>query len=212
MSHFSGYGAYLLFIALRTHFSNKKYDFFQMHGKLRATKESYFKRNDKWFFEKVAKEHTAEELRDFYLANLLEDKHYITEMIDETAEVKYTDYQRRKQSLSYHYSNDLGRIFDQGIENPFLVSSDSYPVLVLLFLRGAISIETMVILDDFTGYTGKFDKYYSDDVIWPKISQKISKYRPFLKYDKVKMKNILKGIVNEQRQETEKIPAKAETY
>ena len=54
MKHFSGYGAYLLFLALRTHFTKAKYDFFQMNGKLRANKESYLKRNDKAFFEKLA--------------------------------------------------------------------------------------------------------------------------------------------------------------
>lgn len=212
MSHFSGYGAYLLFLALRTHFSNDKYDFFQMHGKTRASKESYLKRNDKWFFEKIAKEHTAEELRDFYVANLLEDKHYITELLDDNATLAYTDYLRRKQSLSYICADDMARTFDQGLSKPFAVQRDSYPVLVILFLRRTVCIETMVILDDMLGYTSKFDKYYGDDAIWPKISKKISKYRPFLKYDKVRMKNILKGIVNEQRETTKEIPTKDTTH
>ena len=71
-----------------------------------------------------------------------------------------------------------------------------------------ISIETMVILDDFLGFTTKFDKYYDNDIIWSKISTKINRYRPFLKYDKDKMKDILKGIVNEQRQTTKEISTK----
>ena len=54
MKHFTGYGAYLLFLALRTHFSSDKYDFFKMHGKLRATKDSYEKRQDNHFFDKIA--------------------------------------------------------------------------------------------------------------------------------------------------------------
>ena len=197
MKHFTGYGSYLLFLALRTHFSNDKYDFFRMHGKLKATKESYLKRNDKWFFEKLAKEYTAEELRDFYVANFLEDKHYITDLIDEEANLVYTDYQRRRQSLSYVCANDMDRIFDKDdLKLPFATSDDRYPDLVILFLRKSVSLETLVVLDDLTGFTSKFDKHYADDVIWPKISQKISKYRPFLKYDKAKMKNILKGKVN----------------
>lgn len=196
----------MLFLALRTHFNNNKYDFFQMHGKLRATKESYFKRNDKWFFEKIAKDHTAEELRDFYIANLLEDKHYITELINEEAAVVYVDYQRRQQSLSYVCSNDMDRIFcDDDLRRPFITSKDRYPDIVTLFLRKSISLETLIILDDLTGFTTKFDKFYEDDIIWTRISKKISKYRPFLKYDKVKMKNMLKGKVNEQRKETKEI-------
>lgn len=205
MNHFSGYGAYMLFVALRTHFDKSNYDFFQMNGKLRVSKESYYKRNDRKFFEKVAKEYSAEALRDFYIANILEDRIYITELLDEKAEDAYNDYTRRRQSLSYIYTDDLGRIFDKGLSVPFIVSHRTFPSIILLFLRGEVSLETMVILDDFLGYTNKFDRYYEDDVIWPKISKKISKYRPFLKYDKVKMKHILKGIVNEQRETSEKI-------
>jgi hypothetical protein len=212
MSNFSGYGAYMLFLALRTHFNNDKYDFFQMHGKLRATKESYNKRNDKWFFEKISKEHSDEELRDFYVANLLEDKHYITELIDDNATQIHTNYLRRRQSLSYHCADDMVRTFDKGFQEPFRVHSDSYPFLVLLFLRRTICIETMVILDDFINYTNKFNKHYGNDAIWPRISRKISKYRPFLKYDKVRMKNILKGIVNEQREAPKEIPTKEQTH
>lgn len=197
MSHFSGYGAYMLFLALRTHFTKDKYDFFQMHGKLRATKESYLKRNDKGFFSVLAKEYNTEELKDYYIANLLEDKHYIMEFTDDAAEMVYTDYTRRRQSLSYICSNELDRVFDKGLKDGFTVRDDTYPDIVMLYMRRTISIETMVILNDFLRFTDKFDKYYDNDVIWPKVSLKIKKYRPFLKYDKNKMKLILKEKVNE---------------
>ena len=198
MNHFTGYGSYLLFLALRTHFTSQKYDFFRMNGKLRASKESYLRRNDKWFYEKLAKENNAEELRDHYVANLLEDKQYILEFTDEEASMVHADYKRRKQSLSYVCANDMDRVFNQ--DDPrvsFATSQDRYPHIVILFLRKSISLETMVILDDFIGYVDKFDKYYEDDVIWPKISLKVKKFRPFLKYDKEKFKHILKEKVNE---------------
>lgn len=212
MKHFTGYGAYLLFLALRTHFDNQRYDFFKNNGKLNATKQSYEKRNDKAIFIKFAREYNTIELRDFYIANLLQDRHYIAELLDESAKDEYNSYLRRQQSLSYIYTDELGRIFDRGLKDPFTCGDHTFPPIVLLFLRGTVSIETMVILDDFLGFTTKFDKYYDDDVIWPKISKKISKYRPFLKYDKVKMKHILKGIVNEQREATEAFSAKDTTY
>jgi hypothetical protein len=74
----------------------------------------------------------------------------------------------------------------------FKTRQHEYPAIINQFLCHEVSIETLVILDDFIGYTNKFDKYYKDDVIWPKISLKIRKYRPFLKYDTLKFKNILK--------------------
>jgi hypothetical protein len=166
-----------------------------MNGKLRASKDSYLKRNDKFFFEKMAREYNGSELRDFYVANLIEEKQYITDLVDDEAKQTYTDYLRRRQSLSYNYTNDLTRAFRNGLKQPFIVSNNAYPGLVLLFMRREISIETMVILDDFLDYTNKFDKHYDGDIVWGKVSKKISKYRPFLDYDKAKMKDILKNVM-----------------
>lgn len=192
MSHFSGYGAYMLFLALRTHFSNAKYDFFEMHGKVRATKESYARRNDKSFFEKVARDHSAEELRDFYIANILEDKHYVTELLQEEAATNYIKFTGRRQALSYHFSNELDKVFEKGTDVPFAITNGEYPSIVILYLRKIISLETLVLINEFIPYVSKFDKYLSDDIIWSKITLKIRKYKPFLKYPKDKLKHILK--------------------
>ena len=145
----------------------------------------------------MARDYNAKELRDLFLSNILQDRHYIAEFIDEQAELVHTDYTRRRQSLSYVCANDLDRIFNtHGIKKSFATSSNRYPDIVTLFLRGNIALETLVILDDVTGFTKKFDIYYEDDVIWPKISRKIRKYRPFLKYDKAKMRKIIVDLVN----------------
>jgi hypothetical protein len=196
MKHFTGYGAYLLFLALRTHFTNAKYDFFQMHGKLRANKESYNKRHDRFFFEKLAKEYNAEELRDFYISNFLEDKHYVTEMIEDGSQRNYIEYQRRRQALSYNFTSELERIFSDSSTGPFITSDSEYPNIINLYLRRILSPETMIILDDFILYSDKFNKYLCDDIIWSKIYLKLRKYKPFLKYDKNKFKHILKEKVN----------------
>jgi len=188
----------MLFLALRTHFSNAKYDFFQMHGKLRANKESYNKRHDKAFFEKVAREYKAEELRDFYIANFLKDKHYITEMVEDEARENLTQYIRRRQSLAYNFSNEVERVFKHGINRPFSISDGQYPYIISLYLGSRISPETMVILSDFITYTDKFNKYLGEnDPIWSKVALKLQKYKPFLKYDRDKFKHILKETIDE---------------
>lgn len=195
MDHLNGYAACAMFTALRLHFSKGKYDYFRMHGKIRITKEGFNRRSDRTFFEMISREYNAEQLRDFFIANLLEDKYYIKEFFYDNADTFYTDYTRRRQSLSYIYTNELERVFSKGLKESFTVSHTTYPRIVLLFLRREVSIETMVILDDFLGFTTKFDKYYDNDIIWSKISTKINRYRPFLKYDKDKMKDILKKVM-----------------
>jgi hypothetical protein len=213
MNHFTGYGAYLLFLALRTHFTNERYDFFQMHGKLRANKESYLKRHDKAFFEKLAREYKTEELKDFYVANFLKDRHYVTDLLDQDSKDAYVDYMRRRQSLSYTFTNELDRLFRNGVTKPFSISSGEYPYIISLYLGGYISPETMVITSGFVPYFSKFDDQLGvNDPLWSTVSLKLRKYKPFLKYDSVKMKDILKGKLNEQRQETEKVPSKGPSY
>jgi len=197
MRHFTGYGAYQLFLALRTHFTSNKYDFFQMHGKLRATKESYNRRNDRMFFEKLAKTYDPETLRDFYVANFLEDKHYITELLDDTATINLVKYQGRRQALSYNVSNDVDMVLRNGSCDAFKTHSDQYPGVLVLYLQRRICMESLVVMNDFILFREKFDKYYDGDVIWPKVSLKMQKYRPFIKYDKERMKLILKERIDE---------------
>lgn len=200
MKHFTGYGAFQLFLALRTHFNNAKYDFFQFHGKLNTSKETYLKRNDKYFFEKVAKEFTPEQLRDFYIANFLKDKHYITELLDDDAHKNFMEYQRRRQSLSYLFADELGRVFDTSIAGPFRIMPGCYPDIVTMYLGGTVSPETFTIVNDFIPFSSKFNKYLGEtDPVWSKISLKLIKYRPFLKYDREKFKRILKERVDDLR-------------
>ena len=212
MKHFSGYGAYLLFLALRTHFTKVKYDFFEMNGKLRANKESYEKRRDKMFFMKLAKLYNAEELKYFFVANFLDDRHYITDMLSEEAHGAYYEFEKRRQSLSYVFKNDIEKLFENGCHSAFKSDDGDYPLLVGMVLSRDVSLDSAVILNDFVPYVSKFDKYMDDDCIWQKISRKIKKYKPFLKYEKDKMKIILKGVIHEQREKTEAFSAKTATH
>lgn len=199
MKHLSGYGAYLLFLALRTHFTKVKYDYFEMNGKLRATKESYEKRRDRAFFEKLAKLYNAEELKRFYIANFLQDRHYATEMLSEEAHGAYYEYEKRRQSLSYVFKNDMERVFENGCKPVFSNNDGDYPLLIGMVLSGGITLDSAVILNDFVPYVTKFDKYLgNDDIIWSRIALKLRKYRPFVKYDAQKFKAILKErVLNE---------------
>ena len=84
MSHFSAYGAYVVFVTIRTHFESSTFDFFK-HHKVKASKATYDKRPDKWFFDKVAKEYEDKDLRDFFIANRLKDRNYVTELLEDIA-------------------------------------------------------------------------------------------------------------------------------
>ena len=197
MSHFTGYGAYVVFVTIRTHFESPTFDFFK-HHKVRATRQTYEGRSDRWLFDTVAREYRDKELRDFFIANRLQDRKYVTELLEDEAVQNYNDYMRRKQALTYVFSNELDRVFRYGITKPFALKEGEYPYIISLYLRRVISPETMVILSDHLPFFEKFDKYLGkNDVIWSKVSLKISKYKPFLRYDREKFKRILKEKVDE---------------
>ncbi|NDB58615.1 hypothetical protein EB001_09230 [bacterium] len=209
MTQLSPFGAYQLYMAIRSHFMTDSYDFFKYKGKIgRLNPESYGKRPDKQYFEMVSRTLELKQLRDLYIAHFLVDRYYPADFIMDDAEDVYNNHKKHLQSLSYIFTEDLNKLADKGFARCFKVSEREYPYIVLLHMRNVISIETMVILDDLVNYMDKFDKFYDDDYIWRKVSRKIRKYKPFLKYDKAKMKSILKGVVNEQRETPKEISAK----
>jgi len=198
MRHFNGYGAYLLFLALRTHFTSPKYDFWKFHGKLRATKESYDKRPDRHCFEKLARMYTDKELKEFFIANLLEDQIYPISLLENLAEDNYVQYKRRKQSLTYTVKNELDDLFSRGIKEAFVRKAQNYPRIVTKYLRGDLSHETMVILNKVVPFIQKFDtELGADDLIWGKISLRLKKYQPFVVFDNDSIKTVFKRLIEE---------------
>lgn len=194
-----GYETYCLFIALKNHFTQKSYDFLKYHGKTRVSKETFTTSKDRFKYMKLSRKYDALEMRDFIIANLLANKNWIGEMLDDDADDIYKAYIKRKQSLSYNFTNEIDKLFTTagGPEKAFKIKNNQYPDLLNLYLQNEISIETVAILNTFVDFVSKFDeKLGKDDVIWSKTRLLISKLTPFLDYDREKVKKILKTNIN----------------
>ena len=208
MSQLTPFGAYQLHMAIRSHFMTDSYDFFKYKGRMsKLNPDVYQKRQDKQYFEMVSRQLQLKQLRDLYISHFLVDRYYPADFIMDDAQDVYNNHLKQIQSLTYRFKEDLDKLSENGLAKSFKVSEREYPHIVLLHMRNVISIETMVVLDDLVHYLDKFDTFYNDDYIWRRVSRKIKKYKPFLKYDKEKMKDILKGVMNEQREKTEAISA-----
>ena len=59
-------------------------------------------------------------------------------------------------------------------------------------MREEISLETVVILDSILGFMDRESKKITETIIWPDIYRKITKYKPFVDFNKVKCVDILK--------------------
>jgi hypothetical protein len=128
------------------------------------------------------------------------DSTWVGEMTGPNGEDVYKKWQKISQSLTYNFESDIVRILEQ-VNSPdelMKVRSGEYPDLLVGAMQNSISIETLVILNDMMNFFSMWDKKISDDIIWPSWKLKCEKYAPFITYDKVKFKNILKeAITNE---------------
>ena len=53
MDIYQGYNAYITYLAIKQHFTSPEYDFIKYNGKVRASKDSFLKRRDKFFFDSI---------------------------------------------------------------------------------------------------------------------------------------------------------------
>ena len=66
----TSFDAYKTYLALKNHFCKPKYDYFKYAGKSRASADSFNKRKDKYWFERISRQKDDEEIKNFFLSNL----------------------------------------------------------------------------------------------------------------------------------------------
>ena len=191
------FDAYKQYLSLKNHFTKEKYDYHKYCGKSRATVQSFYKRKDRFWFEKLARNKKDKEVEEFFISNFITctdpSKLWIGEMIRE-GEDRYTDWKKRTQSLSYIFKEEVENIFDSKDIDKVFVSKKGHPLILKSYLSGDTSIETMVILDKIFGFRQEFDKNIQDPV-WETVSLRMRKYSPFLHIDVFRYKKVLKNVV-----------------
>jgi hypothetical protein len=191
---------YCEYLALKSHFSNAKYDYFKYNKKVRATITSFNRRRDKYWFEKTSRKYKDEEIVNFLVANFVEstsvNQTWIGEIIS-SGERTYSDWTKRQQSLTYLFKEQSKELLSNNkLENLFNCSK-GHPILLKKFLGGDVNLETFVIYDRIFSFRKKFDKELKDPV-WETVSLKLQKYSPFLNIgDVFKFKKILRDLVDE---------------
>lgn len=179
----TGFGCYIKYLAIKSHFSNEKYDYFKYNGQVRADTTSFHKRNDRYFFEKIAKKlQSPEEVEKFFLASLVKDTHvWIGEVLDDSALDNYLNWKKKIESITYTFNQDLQSIIDQGdIKEQFQVKDGQHPIVLKMYLKKKICIESLTLFNLVFGCFEYWDKQIQDRIVWPEIMKKSQKYEPFL--------------------------------
>jgi len=186
---------YKTYLAFKNHFTKKSYNYFKYGGKSKASVQAYNKRKDRYFFERMSRKKTDEEIKDYFLANFVEcddpDRLWIGEIIS-SGEDNLKSWRKRSQTMSYMFKTEVEVFVNkENFQQLFSIKGQSHPEVLKKYLQGALSIETMVILDIILEYVKNFDKKLEDPV-WETVSLKIKKYKPFLNINVNKYKSILK--------------------
>jgi hypothetical protein len=182
------FDTYKCYLSLKNHFTKDSYDYHKYCGKSRATLQSFYKRKDRMWFEKVSRQKTDKEVVEFFVANFVScpdpETLWIGEMIKEG----------ESQSLSYVFKQESETLFTENKFDDVFDCSKGHPPILKNFLSGKISLETLVIYDRIFLFGKNFDKKLQDPV-WQTVSRKIRKYNPFLNIDVFRYRKILKELI-----------------
>jgi hypothetical protein len=194
MNEAGGFEAYEMYHGLKLHFTSN-YDYVKYNGKTNVNKNQFMLRKDKFQFYKLSRKYKRDELFGFYVANMLVNpKIWVGELLTEDADSEYKVWQKTQQSISYVFEQDLHNLFDS-VNNPeelLKVVDGQYPLLYTLYTQGKSTKETLIILNEILNFMPMWVKKVDDDIIFPEFIKSCEKYKPFLNYDKVKLKNLLK--------------------
>ena len=182
-----GYEAYKKYLALKLHFSKDEYDYFKYGGEVKAKYETFIQRNDRYFFIKAARKYGGE-LVDFFVSNYISNKEPYIKNFNED---NYYQWRKRIDGLTYYFKIDVEKLLkktNNDFDKIFKITRGQHPILLKMYMAKKITLETMCILETLLNYTKKFDRDILETYIWPTIKQKILKYRPFVKFDMVRMK------------------------
>jgi len=172
---------YLMYCAMKAHFSKNDYDFFTYKGKSRVPRNSFYKRKDRGFFVKLSRKYSEEEdLKNYLVANFILDRRgYIANFSNENYELW-----KEKRNNFYNMFTDEIRPLVKNFNPLFEVKNSEHPILLKEYLGKRVSLETLIILDDLVNFSKTWDNRMAEDYIWFDLKKLMNNYKRFLTIDK----------------------------
>lgn len=196
MTAMEPYDVYRSYLALRLHFTTDQYDVIKQKGRVRASKQAFFKRTDLYAIRKIAESYSDKEVVDFLVANFVTGDRW-GGVFDTEAKTNYVGWKKRLESIQYTFENEIDKIQflmeKNGYEfNDAFKTEGQHPVILRMYLKKQVSIETLVILNKLNNFVSNLDTVLNNDLMWPDVSRIIKKYSPFLTINKEKYDAILR--------------------
>ena len=205
-----GYGltpveAYQYYVSLKTHFGGAKYDFTK-YGIKGIQVSGYDNRKDKYYFERISRKWTKNEIVPLLVSSFLVDPAtYSADLLERDAKDRYLAYIKTMTNIYRTFESDIKGLAkfakdnDLTIGDLFSVKDGQHPITFRMYLQSLISIETYVIMDSYIKFFDVYDKKLSGDYIWTDIhSIKLRKYKPFGRFNYDKFLLVMKRYMHER--------------
>ena len=198
----NGFEVYKIYLAIKLHFTskNQSYDFHKHNGRTTARLETFTKRRDMYFFHKLSKSYNDNSIVDYFLSNFVSNTNlWVGDIIGKSGDDHYKEWSKKLEALYYYYEQDLEYMLEQNIEfdDIFTSKNGQHPPILKMFLSKRINFETFIILDDILSFSKQLNKNISEKVLWPKLYDRMIRYKPFLRYNVTKYKKSLRDKLKE---------------
>lgn len=190
-----GFKAYKYYMAIKLHFTSEKYNVFATRGNVKGTRDAFNARNDRYIFEKLGQKYDDREIIQFFVSNFAYGNDTAIYGNSEAEEL-YSEWQRRKQSITKIFIDDLTNIMNVcdvhrfTTDGIFKSRNGDLPVLTSMFLSGKISIETMRMLDDLEPFLESWENDPMLKIVMGDKLLRAEKLKGFVKYDKDKITKV----------------------
>ena len=193
----NGFEVYKIYLAVKLHFTSKgrSYDFHKHLGRTTARLETFTKRRDRYFFHKLSKSYNNNTIVDYFVSNFVTNTNlWVGDIIGKTGDDNYKQWSKKIEALHYYYEQDIDYILEQNykFDDLFKSVNGQHPPILKMFLSKKINFETVLILDEILSFTKQLNKNVSEKVLWPKLYDRMIRYKSFLNYNLTKYKMTLK--------------------
>lgn len=176
----SGLGACKIYSAVKFHFGYT-WEISKYGVNFNISDLKYNTRKDRAIFERISLKYTSEQIYMLFLSNALEDNlGYVGDALTEEGTEIFVAFKTKVNGIDFTFSNDVKNICNYCISNNMNIKNlfdctGDHPLLIKMYLKKYICIETILILNSFMNFVNKFDEHIADP-LWEDISGKIKKY------------------------------------
>ena len=193
---------YLMYCAMKAHFGKNDYDFITYNGKSRVSRNSFYKRKDRYFFVKLSRKYKeSDDIKNYLVSNfIVEQRGYVANFNDKN----YETWKDKRNNFYNIFTEEILQ-FVNNFNPIFEAKKNEHPLLLKEYLGKRVSIETLIVLEELVDFTKSWNRIMLEDYIWYDIKKLMKNYKRFLTIDKNRYRIQLLKLIEESSDEYPKI-------